>query len=153
MIRYTLALLLLALFSCEKQTQESSAEEEVRETTEAYVKALNQKNIQELLDFWAEEAVYRNPVTGNLVQGKANIKKEYFILFDEMKKSQLTMTVHSITFPFEDKAVEEGVLHLHIPGQNPIDHDYTMILVKREGKWKILNISEINIDLPESLKK
>lgn len=143
-----ISLLVFALFSCQsRDATEVKEEAEVRRANQAYNTALNQKDVNALLDFWTTEAVYRNPVTGKLVQGKENIKQEYFILFDEMQNSKVEMSIESISFPFDDKAVVEGILHLQIPGEKPIDHDYTMIFVKRDGKWKILNVSEINLNL------
>lgn len=153
MIRFALAFLMIVLFSCESHdSTDGNAEQEVRQTSDAYMKALNDKDINALLNFWADEAVYRNPVTGQLAQGKEKIKKEYAILFEEIKKAKVAYTIHSITFPFEDKAVEEGVLHVLIPGHEPINHDYTMIFVRRNGDWKILNISEIDVEPPVSKK-
>jgi uncharacterized protein (TIGR02246 family) len=150
MWRILLPLVVTLIASCEKRDQkEVAAENEVRQSHENYVRALNQKDMNTLLDLWADEAVYRNPVTGKLVQGKENIKKEYNALFNEMDGTKLNMKINSISFPFEDKAVVEGVMQLKSPEGKTLDHEYSIIYVKRKGKWKILNLSEIN--LPKSL--
>jgi len=67
---------------------------------------------------------------------------------EERKKgAKIETKIQSITFPFDDKAVEEGVSRLILPGTPPIEDKYTAIYVKKNGEWKILNFSELDLGL------
>lgn len=144
---FPLFILLFAFTSCGHQDKPNGeAEQEIIERSQAYQNALNNHDVNALIDFWADDAVYRNPLSGKLVQGQNQIKEEYIELFNHISGTTIAMERESISFPFDDKAVEQGVFHIRIPGQAPFDHDYKIIYVKRKGKWKILNISEINFD-------
>lgn len=142
MPRLFLILALFTLFSCTSQSNEK-AEADVRQRSESYILALNKKEVAPLLSFWAEEGIFRNPLTGKLIRGKHNIKNEYLALFNEIKEAKMALKIHSISFPFRDKALVEGAIILE--GAERIERDLSILLVKKGKTWKILNISEINI--------
>ncbi len=140
--------------SCERQegsngkegeAQSNGRETEVRQQAESYIDAINKRDIDALLDHWSEEAVYRNPLTGTLVQGREGIKKEFEIMFSQLDNTQVEMRIDSIRFPFEDKAVEEGYTWLLRDGETPVESDYKMTYVKKDGKWLILNVSKLDL--------
>lgn len=117
----------------------------IRERVEEYVDAMNRRDIDTLVDFWSDEAIYRNHLTGELVQGKENIKAEYRSIFEELQDAKIDIEIESIHFPFEDKAVEEGVARIIIPGRTIIETEYKMIYVKRDDQWKILNVNKLEL--------
>lgn len=125
--------------------QQQKMEAEILQQIKSFVDAVNRRDIETLADHWSDEAIYRNPITGDLVQGKEEIKKEYRAIFEKLKDAKVEMKIDSIQFPFEDKAVEEGIARLILPGKDPIESDYKMIYVKRNGKWLILNVSRLDL--------
>ena len=140
--------------SCDRQESSTNEglqlpEEEVviRQQVQSYTDALNKRDINALADHWSEEAIYRNQLTGALVQGREEIKAEFRKIFDKLgdAKIEIEVEVESIRFPFEDKATEEGMARMTLPGEPPIENDYKMIYVKRNGKWLILNVSQLDL--------
>lgn len=119
----------------------------IREQVQSYTDALNQRNLNALADHWSEEAIYRNQLTGTLVQGREEIKAEFQKIFDQLGDAKIDMEVESIRFPFEDKATEKGMARMTIPGEAPVESDYKMIYVKRNGKWLILNVSQLDLGI------
>ena len=131
------------------QTEQQMPEEgaTIRQLVDAYTKAMNKRDVNALADFWADEAIYRNHMTGTLAQGKDEIKVEFKKIFDQLNEATIEIEVQSVHFPFDDKASVEGIARLSRPGQAPIVNDEKIIFVKRNGKWLILNVSKLDLGL------
>lgn len=154
---YTLiAPLLFTLTSCEQKKENLSPEEkteshqtiedeeDVRTQAQLYIEAINNRDLEKIANFWSPEAVYRNPITGELVQGREGIRREINKMFDQLKDVKVEFRIDTIRFPVEGKASEEGITVLTIPGKEPIHSDYKMIHVKKDGKWLILHVSQLD---------
>lgn len=154
---FLISFVLLAT-SCERQTdsdgakkaelQQQHLEGEVRERIQDYINAINQRDLKKVTSQWSEEAVYRNPLSGNLVQGKSGIREEFEQIFDEWGDATIDIKIKSVRFPFEDKAVTEGLAQLVYKGKSPIISDYKITHIKRDGQWLILNVSSLDLETP-----
>lgn len=143
---------LLLFTACEQSSTDQEAtidpnyEEKVKELRKrilSYTEAINQQDIDKLISHWSDKAVYKNPFTGELSNGREGIKKEYRKIFKKIKGGKVDIRVDTIRFPIENKAVEEGIGILTIPGRDPLESDYKMIYVKENGEWLILHVSEL----------
>ena len=139
MPRIILILTLFALVSCTGQNNQKGREE-ILSLSQTYVSALQNQEIATLLSLWAEEGVYRNPLTGKLIRGKSRIKNEYLSLFKAVKEAKITVNIHAVSFPFPDKAIVEGEIALE--DSKPLD--LSILFLKQGEIWRILNVSEIN---------
>ncbi len=66
-------------------------------------------------------------------------------MFTEFGNPELQVTIESIEFQDDNRAIERGTARVIIPGRLPMDSEYTTIQVKRNGEWKIQSISESEI--------
>lgn len=151
--------LFFTLTSCEQSKEKPTAEEEaeikqnmadeaeVLNQGQLYVDAINSRDIDKIVKFWSPEAVYRNPITGDLVQGKDGIKTELTKIFDRLKDAKVEFKVETVRFPVEGKATEEGISILTLPGKEPIHSDYKIIHIKKDGKWLILHVSQLDFGM------
>jgi uncharacterized protein (TIGR02246 family) len=87
-----------------------------------------------------------NPLTGVQVEGRDAIVKEFESIFTDLKDTKLAVDVESIRFVSPSVAVENGVAKLLSADDQPQQSSYTAIHVKREGKWFLDRVTEL--DLP-----
>jgi uncharacterized protein (TIGR02246 family) len=146
----------LGLFSCSQKKDEHQNEEightqedeiQVRESAQLYIDAINSRDLDQIVKLWSSQAIYRNPITGDLVQGRDGIRKELIKVFDRLQEGKLEFRIQSIRFPVEGKASEEGISVLSMPGSEPIHSDYKMIHVRENGKWFILHVSQLDFGM------
>lgn len=122
----------------------------IRGKVKEYVDAVNSKDIDTILNQWSDQAVYKNPFTGELANGREGIRKEFRKILDEIKDGEVSIDVKTVRFPIEEKAVEEGTATLIMPGKEPQTSDYKMIYVKENGDWLILHVSELGFGFDEN---
>lgn len=146
------------MFSCGNEDPADSAEITpemkenmliIRQKVTDYTNAVNSQDIEAIVEQWSELAVYKNPETGQFTNGKEGIRNEFKKFFDKYKGAQVSVDVKTIRFPIEEKAVEEGVATLTMPGQEPVKSDYKMIYINENGDWKILHVSQLGFGLEE----
>lgn len=124
--------------------------EMIRGKVKEYVDAVNAKDIETILNQWSDQAVYKNPFTGELANGREGIRNEYRKILDQIKDGKVSIDVKTVRFPIDEKAVEEGTATLIIPGKDPQTSDYKMIYVKEGDDWLILHVSELGFGLEEN---
>lgn len=122
----------------------------IRAKVKEYVDAVNSKDIDTILNQWSDQAVYKNPFTGELANGREGIRKEFRKILDKIKDGQVSIDVKTVRFPIEEKAVEEGTATLTMPGQEPQTSDYKMIYINENGDWLILHVSELGFGFDEN---
>ncbi len=130
-----------------EQMQQANDEQEIRKQIQRYIEAINQRKVDQIPEFWSPTSVYRNPVTGDLVQGRDGIKKEFQKVFDHFKDFKVQFNVETIRFPVDGKSSEEGTTVLTISGRDPIVSPYKMKHVKQDGKWLIMHVSQIDFGM------
>ena len=122
----------------------------IRSKIGEYINAINSQDIETVVNQWSDQAVYKNPFSGELVNGREGVRSEYQKLFSKLKDGKVSLDVKTIRFPIAEKAVEEGTATLMLPGQDPIESDYKMIYVNEDGNWLILHVSELGFGLDEN---
>ena len=119
----------------------------IRNKTNTYVEAMNARDIDTAVNLWSDNAVYKNPFNGELVNGREGIRSEFKNIFSKNDKAKVKVNIKSIRFPIEEKAVEEGTATITIPGQKPMESDFKMIYVNEDGEWMILHVSQLGFGL------
>ncbi len=141
------------LTSCDSQgsgnrsSYQSEDAIKVKEQVDAYVNAVNKRDTDQAVKYWSEKAVYRNPVSGHLSEGKPGIKKEMQQIWEEIGDVTYEIDEYETRFPVEDKAVIEGIAKVTASGKDPVESKIKMILVNENGNWLILHVSRLDLGL------
>ena len=70
----------------------------IERAIESYTAAFNAKDAKGLAAHWLPGAVYINPLTGNQVEGREAIEKEFAGILAELGKTKLAVDVEAIRF-------------------------------------------------------
>lgn len=140
--------LLCSTTSCEKASVNEDAS--IRQATKSYETAFNQKDSKSLMTFWAENAKYEDPSSGEVITGKSALENLFDSIFAQKEKSELKIHIESITFPNKDEAIETGTAVMHREGKEPLTTVYKTIYKKIDGKWLITQVNEVDTMTPES---
>lgn len=115
--------------------------------TEQIAQAFNQGDAKAIAGHWSPSGVYLSHETGERIQGRSAIAKDYAAHLQKIKGSVLALTVSAVRLITPDVATVDGSAHVLHPGQTPTDSNFTMVLVKKKGTWLIDSVREV--DLPE----
>ncbi len=108
----------------------------------SYVAVFNARDAKALAEHWSPEGVYTSRLSGDQVVGREALEKEFTALFDEVKGAKLEVSTESIEFVSPNVALEQGTATVIKPDAEPIKSSYSVVYVKRDGKWLIDRISE-----------
>lgn len=122
----------------------------IRNVVQSYQEAYNQQDATKLAAQWASDATYINPVTGESAEGKEAIEKLFKEKFAQGKKRRLEIAIKSIEFPHPDEAIENGVMKVSVDDQPVQQMAYQTEYVKKNGKWLVKAINEIELQEPSS---
>lgn len=136
-----LSLLLLVAVACDKQGK--GEESAIREKTDQYAKAYNQKDIKAIRALWAEDGEFVRPDIGGNQEGKEAIVKAYSAVFTKRGDAKLELQVNNIAFPDQNTAVQSGMAILTKDGKEIEKTVYKAVFEKTNGKWLIARVSEI----------
>ena len=117
----------------------------IEKAIESYTAAFNAKDAKALAAHWSPEAVYINPLTGNQVEGREAIAKEFTATLAALKNVKLAVEVESIRFISPGVAVENGAAKLISADGQPEESSYTAIHVKHGGKWLLDRVTEEDV--------
>lgn len=127
-----------------------SDQEVIRKTVEAYVAAFNKADAKALAAMWSPEAVYTNPLNGDLLIGREAIEKQFAANFAEIKELKLEATTDSVQLISPGVAVEHGSAKLLQGDQTIEESKTTSIFVKRDGVWLLDRVTEEAVVEPVS---
>lgn len=134
----------------------STADSEIRQFVDLFVKKWNQHDPKDLINLWAENGDLMNPA-GEWEKGKANVMK---ILLREhqgiLRKSVMKQQIMNILLLNPTTAWVDAKVSLIVPGfTESLDHHIVFLLVKQNDQWLILaarpyQFLEIHLGLLES---
>ena len=138
--------LVVALVSChalaaQEGDQRAADQAAIRSAVESYVEAFHRGDAAAVAAHWTEDGEFFPP-TGQTLQGRQAIQKEFEAFFAESKKARLKVSIKSIRFEKPDMAIEEGVARVARPDEPPSETSYVATHVKREGVWKMQSVRE-----------
>ena len=108
----------------------------------SYVSAFNDRDAKAIAEHWSPEGVYTSPVTGEDIAGQEAIGKEFEELFEQIGDAKLDVSVESVQFISPNVALEQGSAKLLSADNPPRETTYSVVHVKRDGKWLIDRVSE-----------
>jgi uncharacterized protein (TIGR02246 family) len=136
----------LAPNNCRADQAEDEAS--IRKNAEAFVVAYNKRDAKALAAMWSPEAVYLDPSTGDSVVGREAIEKLFAETLADLGDAKLEVEVKSIEFVSPNVAIENGTARVIRPNAKPEETSYTAVDVKRDGKWLLDRISEVEPPAP-----
>src|SRR5262249_15969652 len=119
-----------------RATVDRSADEKaIRANVAAFAKAYNARDAKAIAALFTPDGqiVGKDSDTS---EGRAAIQQAFADLFAENPQKRIEVTVESIRFIGSDLAVEQGsTKETDAPGEPPEYDRYTVLHVKRDGKW------------------
>lgn len=150
LIRIILPLLLMIVAGCGKEKSPESRsrtreEAEIKNNAKAYEEAYNGKNAEKVASFWAENATYIIPDTGETLNGRSAIADFFKDLFEDEESPKVQVFVDEVTFQGPDKAIEKGrVIFTDNEGQED-KTAYEAQNILEKGKWVLQSVREVEI--------
>jgi uncharacterized protein (TIGR02246 family) len=114
----------------------------IRKNAEAYVAAYNKHDAKAVAAMWSPEAVYMDPSTGEAAVGQEKIEKVFTDIFAGSGEGKLEVEVNSVDFVSPNVAIENGLVRIIRPNEEPEETLYSAVNVKRDGKWLLDRVSE-----------
>jgi uncharacterized protein (TIGR02246 family) len=119
-----------------KQPADRSADEQaIRANVALFLKAYNDGDAKTVASLFAPDGQVITQ-DGETVEGREAIEQEFNDIFAETPEARMELSVDSIRFIGSDLAVEVGsTKDIPAPGETPEYGRYTVLHVKRDGKW------------------
>lgn len=108
----------------------------IRAADDAFVAGYNKADTKGLTAFFTEDAEVVED-SGETYLGRAQIEKSLAATFAAAKGARLALEVGSLRFVTPDVAREEGRSIVTSPAGAPVSRLYTVLFVKRGGRWLI----------------
>ncbi len=127
---------------------QAADEATIRANAAKYVEAYNRRDAKTMASMWSPEAVYISPSTGEEVVGRDAIAKQIEDSFASAEDGKLAVQIKSIDFVSPNVAVEKGTSEVTYSKSKPDKTEYTAVHVRRDGKWQLDRISEVDVPAP-----
>lgn len=147
-------LLAFLVVGCNFQVKEnySEDEKELRKEIQSYVDDFNNKNADKLGEYYAEDAVYYYPDSGDAIIGREAIVQMFKKTFEGENAPQVKITVDKVQM-HGDNAIQSGTATLTYPDKSQLQNVYVTEVVKDNGKWRAISVSEVTLEaVPEQSK-
>lgn len=150
---FTVALLLVGGVSVahkdDKERGKGSKDgDTIFENAKAFVTAFNKGDARALAAFWAADGDYTD-LKGHHMKGRAKIEAAFKEVFAEVKGLKLRIDSEKLKFVTPDVAIEDGTTEvLHPDGSPPSKARYTIVHVKKGGKWLISSVRDADFSPP-----
>jgi uncharacterized protein (TIGR02246 family) len=116
-------------------TERAGDEAAIRANIAKFVKAFNAQDAKAVAALFTSDGQIMDK-DGNTSNGRAAIEKTFKELFEAAPQKEIEVFVESIRFIGSDLAVEVGTTkETPQPGEAPDNDRYTVLHVKRDGKW------------------
>lgn len=136
-----------------QDTARSADEQAVRAAVTAYVDAFNAHDADALAALWEPGAIYVDRNTGERLEGREAIQKDFAALFGGQPKVSLTGKVDTVDFVTDDVATAEGRAAVFLPDNEPNETSFTATLVRHGKNWLIHSVRESDVAVPPSAHK
>jgi uncharacterized protein (TIGR02246 family) len=131
----------------------ASDETAIRANVAAFVRAYNAGDAGAVAGLFLKDGQIMDK-EGNTAEGREAIKKTFAEIFAAAPQKRLEVTVESIRFLGPDLAVEFGVTkETPAPGETPEQDRYTVLHVKRDGKWLMAMVRDAEGDPPSNRER
>jgi uncharacterized protein (TIGR02246 family) len=138
----------LASATSAARADQAADEATIRANAAKYVESYNRRDSKTMASMWSPEAVYVDEETGEKAVGHDAIAKQLDYEFAGAEDAKLTIHIDSIDFISPNVAVEKGKAEVTY-GKRPAEKsEYTAVHVKRDGKWLLDRVSEVEEPTP-----
>lgn len=115
----------------------SADEAAIRANAEAFVRAYNAHDAKAVAALFTAEAIIVDK-DDDVSEGRTAIEKTFKEIFEAAPQKRLELSIESIRFLGPDLALETGSSkETDAPGEPPDIDRYTVLHVKRDGKWQM----------------
>src|SRR5262245_29483883 len=130
--------------------QRQADEAAIQASVEAFVKAYNAHDAKAIAALFIPEGQAVDG-DGQTAEGREAIAQVFADVFADTPRTQIAVTIDSIRFIGADLAVEMGTTKTTPePGETPEHGRYTVLHVKRDGKWWIALARDTDGDEPST---
>jgi uncharacterized protein (TIGR02246 family) len=135
----------------QKALSDTQTDEQVfHQQAEIFCRAFHIGDADIIASLWTPDGTMVDSA-GVSFTGRAAIKKAYEDFFANHGAQTISISIDRISFPTTDVAIEEGQSHLP-ESQSPPCH-YTVVHVKRKGKWQLASVTEYQLPTQKSNNK
>ena len=139
----------LTAFAQEAEEAESPEIAAVQEKIQSYVEAFNKHDAAAVASHWTEEGEFITP-TGDAIQGRANLEKDFTAYFAEAKDAKLEIGQPTLQLLSPGVVVEHGTALVIASDREPLETDYEVIHVNTADGWKMDSVREKEFVRPQS---
>lgn len=125
-------------------------EAQVRQRLLDYVDTFNRGSLDELADYWAENAEHRDRRTGEVTSGREAILADIREAFAGRGGIRLSGSVGDVRLVTPQVATVGGTVAIRTPGALPDETGFHAVLVRDQGVWRFDSIEETAIARPVS---
>jgi uncharacterized protein (TIGR02246 family) len=112
-------------------------EDAIRASVDAFEAAYNVHDAKAIADLFTNDAKIVTE-DDDVIEGREAIEQVFAGIFEEEPASQIEVSIASVRFIGSDLAVEAGSTKTIVgPGETPEYGRYTVLHIKREGKWQM----------------
>ncbi len=134
--------LLFVAFLSAVYAQKPEDKEAIQKTIESYIEAFDKGDSKALAAHWVEDGDFIN-AAGNQIKGREAIQKEYEAFFAKAQQPSMEITINSIYFATDSLVIEDGIREVSVaPNRPPMRIRYTLIHIKKDGKWLIQSVRD-----------
>jgi uncharacterized protein (TIGR02246 family) len=126
-----------------QQSKDDAKDKDVlAKTAEAFIEAFHRGNAKAVAEFWTVDGDYTD-ASGKHLKGRPAIEKAFTVMFAENKGAKMRIESETLALVSPDVAVEDGVTEVFpADGGPPSRTRYTIVHVKKDGKWYLSNVRE-----------
>jgi len=131
-------------------TQIGPEAEPIRQMLRSYVEAFNKHNAKAVAALWMPKGIYLDRSTGERVEGREALEKDFATTFKEKPSAQLSGNLQSVRFIRPDVVSAEGEA-VETPKANENQSNktaFSAIFVRQDGRWLIDSIQESDVSAP-----
>ena len=140
---FSLTLVAIVGIASACKAQEASGDVTAIESSiQSYIDAFNKRDAKALAAHWSPEGVYMSRISGEGIVGRDALEQEFAAQFEQAEETKLDVAVDSIQFISPNVALEQGTATVLTPDEEPVESSYSVVHVKRDGKWLIDRVSE-----------
>jgi uncharacterized protein (TIGR02246 family) len=133
-----------------KSTLESAELNAVKASAAEFEKAFNAGDAKAIAAQFLERAEAVDE-EGNILEGRANIETNFSDLFKEFPKARIQVELTSLRQLSPEVAVEDGYSTTTLDPDEPGSRSpYTVVHVKRDGKWLIASVRDFPVETAEA---
>lgn len=148
--KFIWAALSILFVGCESGSSENGGRSEdiaeIKSNAKAYEEAYNSHNAEKVASFWATNAVYIVPDSGDTINGRPAIAEYFKDLFkNEENHIKIDVVVDNVDFKGSDHAIEKGHVFITYADGSEDETAYQAENIKENGKWFLQTVREVEI--------